>query len=506
MAVLQVALGDRTAATLGISALMIALAVVLAALTAWMTRQILKPAEDLVRSRSEMRRMYEMARADSLHDALTSLGNHRAFHEELSRELEHFQRYKVPVALMLIDLDDLKLVNDSNGHAAGDEVLREFGSLVGHVARYTDRGFRIGGDEFALLMPHTDADGAMRVAERLQKRAAEAYGRRGIAFSAGISACPALATTRAELYAQADAALYWCKRHGRASVDVFQPLRDGATTRDATPELAVAISRVINSKLLRPVYQPIVEFPSGRVIGFEGLIRPTSDSGFADPGSLFAAAERVDRTVELDIACLHIVTAGASQMRADQLLTLNVSPRTVEAPQFAVESLLGILAQYGVAPGRVVIELTERETVDDIARLQANLTALQRAGLRIAADDVGAGNAGLRLLSQFRFDIVKIDLSLVQQGAESDSSHAVLRSLRDLAGRWGASVIAEGLETASQLQTVRDLGITAGQGYLLGRPAPDPVLDQVNMRPLEAGGFILESRHVPFGGSVSAPS
>lgn len=506
LAVLQVVLGDRSGTALGISALLIGLTMVLAALTVWMTRQILKPAEELVRSRTEMRLLYEMARSDSLHDALTGLGNHRAFHEELGREIEHFQRYKVPVALLLIDLDNLKLVNDLRGHAAGDEILREFGSLVGHVARYTDRGFRIGGDEFALLMPHTDADGAMRVAERLQKRAAVANGGRGIAFSAGISACPTLASTRTELYAQADGALYWCKRHGRAAVDVFQPGRHDVASRDGTPELSLKIARVINDSLLRPVYQPIVDLQTGRVIAFEGLTRPTEESGFADPGSLFAAAESVNRTVELDIACLHTVVGGAQQMRADQLLSVNVSPRTVEAPQFAVESLLSILAQYGVAPGRVMIELTERETVDDIGRLQANLSALQRAGLRIAADDVGAGNAGLRLLSQFRFDIVKIDLSLVQQGAASDSSHAVLRSLRDLASRWGASVIAEGLETAAQLMTVRDLGITAGQGYLLGRPAPNPVLDQVNMRPLEAGGFILESRHVPYGGSVSAPS
>ena len=504
LAVLQVALGDRTAGSLGVSGLLIGLTLILAALTVWMTRQILKPAEELVRSRSEMRRLYEMAREDSLRDALTALGNHRAFHEELGREMEHFQRYGVPVALLLIDLDDLKLVNDSQGHAAGDAILREFGALLSQISRYTDRGFRVGGDEFALLMPHTEADGAMRVAERLQKRAALAYGGRGIAFSAGISACPALATSRTELYAQADAALYWCKRHGRASVDVFQPLRDGTTTRDSAPELSVTIARAINDRLLRPVYQPIVELTAGRVIGFEGLTRPMPESGFADPGSLFAAAETVHRTVELDIACLHTVVAGSSAMRADQLLTLNVSPRTVESQQFAVESLIAILAEYNVAPNRVVIELTEREAVDDIYRLQSNLTGLQRAGIRIAADDVGAGNAGLRLLSQFRFDIVKIDLSLVQQGAESDSSHAVLRSLRDLAGRWGASVIAEGIETAAQLQTVRDLGITAGQGYLLGRPAPNPVLDHVNLQPLASGGFVLESRHLPLGGSISA--
>jgi EAL domain-containing protein (putative c-di-GMP-specific phosphodiesterase class I) len=114
--------------------------------------------------------------------------------------------------------------------------------------------------------------------------------------------------------------------------------------------------------------------------------------------------------------------------------------------------------------------------------------------MRIAADDVGAGNAGLKLLSQFRFDIVKIDLSLVQEGSERDSSRAVLRSLRDLAGRWGASVIAEGLETANQLRTVRELGMTAGQGYLLARPMPQPDLLRIDIEALEQGGVILDRR------------
>ena len=126
--------------------------------------------------------------------------------------------------------------------------------------------------------------------------------------------------------------------------------------------------------------------------------------------------------------------------------------------------------------------------------MQMMLTEMKRTGLRIAADDVGAGNAGLRLLSQFRFDIVKIDLSLVQDGATRDSSRAVLRSLRDLAGRWGASVIAEGLETAEQLRVVRELGITAGQGYLLAMPMPDPTLTSIDMASLEAGGSILDFR------------
>jgi EAL domain-containing protein (putative c-di-GMP-specific phosphodiesterase class I) len=254
------------------------------------------------------------------------------------------------------------------------------------------------------------------------------------------------------------------------------------------------------------VYQPIVDLTSGRVIGFEGLIRPTPESGFADPSSMFVAAETVGRTVELDTACVEAVVSGARTMSPDQLLTINISPRTAEAPQFSAEALLMVLARNGIDPGRVVVELTERETVDDSLRLQANLMALQRARVRIAADDVGAGNAGLRLLSQMRFDIVKIDLSLVQEGAERDSSRAVLRSLRDLASRWGAAIVAEGLETASQLRTVRELGVAAGQGYLLGRPTADTSLTAIDLTVIEAGGIVLERRQRPMTDAMPFPA
>src|SRR5262249_35158136 len=144
----------------------------------------------------EMTKMYETAREDSLRDALTGLGNHRAFQEELDRELEWYQRYHVPVALLMIDLDDLKLVNDSDGHASGDNLLRDMGRLIGEVTRYADRAFRVGGDEFAILMPHTDAEGATHIAHRLLERALQPRGGgRAIPFSGGISACPQYATT-----------------------------------------------------------------------------------------------------------------------------------------------------------------------------------------------------------------------------------------------------------------------------------------------------------------------
>ncbi|MDP8903735.1 MAG: bifunctional diguanylate cyclase/phosphodiesterase [Chloroflexota bacterium] len=476
--------------------LVMALGVVLLLLTFWMSRQIVRPAEELEKSRAEIHRLYEMARADSLRDGLTGLGNHRAFQEELDRQLEWYRRYKVPLSLLLIDLDDLKLVNDSEGHAAGDDVLREMGRLIGEIARYADRSFRIGGDEFAILMPHTDAEGALQLGRRLLDRATQkrAVGR-PIPFSAGISACPALATTRSQLYAQADAALYWCKRHGRAAVDIFDPVRDREASQEATSELSALVARVAATQgLLHAAYQPIVDLSTGRVIGFEGLIRPRPESGFSDPSSMFAAAESVGRTVELDQACMETVVREARGLASGQILSINLSPRFVEAPHFSADALLTVFARYGLDPTRVIVELTERENVEDVLRLQRNLAALQRAGIRVAADDVGAGNAGLRLLTQFRFDIVKIDLMLVQDGTERDSSRAVLRSLRELATRWGAYTIAEGLETVSQLRAVRELGIAAGQGYLLSRPMPTPNLTRVDLRTIEAGGVVLQLR------------
>jgi diguanylate cyclase (GGDEF)-like protein len=480
---------------LGITVAMIALTVVSFMLSARLVRQAIRPRRIVELTTVQMSEAREDAQADSLRDSLTRLGNHRGFQEELDRELEWFSRYNVPVSLLVLDLDDLKVVNDSSGHIAGDEQLREMGRLIGTVTRYADRAFRIGGDEFAILMPHTDSAGAMQIARRLldQAMATRAHAR-PIPFSGGIASCPEHSGNRTQLYAQAEAAMLWCKRHGRGAVDVFNPQRDQAASVEATNEVSVQIARIVNEHLITPVYQPIVDLATGRVIGFEGLSRPAADTGFSDPGTMFTAAESAGRTVELDMACLQAVIAGAREMPADQLLTINISPRTIEAPHFSTDALLSILNRHAIHPGRVVVELTEREKVEDITRLQSTLNAMKRAGLRIAADDVGAGNAGLRLLSQFRFDIVKIDLSLVQDGAEHDTSRAVLRSLRDLAGRWGASVIAEGLETASQLRTIRELGMTAGQGYLLARPMPRPLLNDIDMEPLAMGGSILDRR------------
>ena len=469
-------------------------AIIVLAIAVFLARTFLQPFDDLAASQAQLQVLYREAREDSLHDGLTGLGNHRSFQEELDRQLDLFRRHQVPVALLLIDLDDLKVVNDGEGHPAGDRLLVGMANAIRDALRYGDRAFRIGGDEFAVILPHTDASDALIAANRLRHFCLRpAAGDRIIPFSGGISSVPQLAADRNEVFRQADAALYRCKRNGRGTVAIYDPDRDQVPDESSGHGAITAVRDVVRARNLTPVYQPIVDLRDGSVLGFEGLIRPGASAPFANPGQLFAAAAAAGRTVELDLACFEVVAAGSRDINTDQVLTINLSPQTLEVQDFNASWLLEVLARYEISPGRVIVELTEREAITDIELLRRNVAALQHAGVRLAADDVGAGNAGLRLLSQVRFDIMKIDLSLVQDGAQHDSSRAVLRSLMDLATRQGAVAIAEGLETAEQLRSLRELGITTGQGYLLGRPGLNLGLASVDIEALAAGTLIVQN-------------
>jgi diguanylate cyclase (GGDEF)-like protein len=449
--------------------------VIVPAVMAVMSRPLLRDVRILDDENARLRELYGRARLDALLDGLTTLGNHRAFQEELARQLEHAGRTGSSIALLLIDVDDLKRVNDERGHASGDELLVSVGRTVTSSLRRNDRAFRVGGDEFAVILPGADIDTGLTAARRIlagalnggdPTRPTEPY-----SLSIGVSASPSPSTKGALLYRHADAALYWCKRHGRTSAAAYDPGRHGVTPDERSMEdLSAAIETIVAKRLLTPVYQPIFSLQTGKPVGYEGLIRPTEGSPLVDASSLFAAAERADRTVEIDFACLEVVAEGAGELEEGVYLSVNLSPRTLESELFHPSDLTAMFERRGISPAQLVVELTEREEVQDLEGLRRNAAACRRAGIRLAADDVGAGNAGLRLLSEVQFDIVKIDLSLVQGGVLHDPSFAVLRALQELAARWRATVVAEGVETSDQLAAIRSIGIMAGQGYLLGRP------------------------------------
>ena len=490
----------------------IAAAMVLGVIAVWLARRVLEPAERLDRARVVLEDAYARARAESLRDTLTGLGNHRSFQEELERQWVMATRYNTRLALAIVDIDEFQLVNEREGHVGGDRVLGMVAATLTAGLRRSDRVFRIGGDEFAILMPGADNDESFLSVRRVLATALEGSGGRpgstvGSAptpwsFTAGIASIPGAARDRAALFREADAALAWGKRHGRTCVTIFDSERHGLSAERPIAEVAASIARVATVGALKAVFQPIFDLRNGQPRGYEALIRPQPGSGFSDPSELFAAAESVGRTVELDLACLTTEVTAFASLALPGSLTLNLSPRTLESDEFSVHMLVQLLQRHGVNPDRVVLELTEREAVEDIDRLVRAVEACRAAGMRIAADDVGAGNAGLRLLAQLRFDIVKIDLSLVQGGAVRATSHEVVQTLKDLADRWGALVVAEGVETVEQLVFVRSLGIRAGQGYLLGRPAETPSTAAVDLDALldisgDRLGEILRSRALP---------
>jgi diguanylate cyclase (GGDEF)-like protein len=421
-------------------------------------------------------------------DPVTHLPGHRAFQEELEALLHDPMPAAPALSLALIDVDDFRRINDAAGHAVGEDLLIELADALDAGHHADERIYRIGGDEFAVIVPGQDAEHAAFAIRRvlaavLEEREGGRYAP-AFSFSAGIAGSAHRQIGRDVLIGHARTALDQAKRDGRCVVRVWEG-GEGDESLERSVR-AAGVLRVLASGGLRPVYQPMVELTSGRVIAFEGLIRPPEHSLFRDTGSLFEAAEEAGRTIELDLACMAAVLVGADAIGEEQSISLNLSPRTLEAPEFGVAAFVRRLALARWTPDRVIVELTERDGVEDIERIRRVLAELRAHGIRVAADDVGAGNAGLRLLSQIHFDIVKLDLSLVQGGLKRDTSLAVVRSIGDLASRWGASVVAEGVETPEQLRLIRRLGLTAAQGFLVGPPRPAPDARIVDLDGLES--------------------
>jgi diguanylate cyclase (GGDEF)-like protein len=406
-------------------------------------------------------------------DGLTDLPNQRAFQEEFPRAVAPAARYEDPLALLLLDVDHFKLINDRHGHPCGDAVLKGVARVL-REARPGDRPYRVGGDEFALSLAHTDAAGARTVAAVLSQSLAEA----DIEVSIGVSALrPGLKADT--LRAEADAALYEAKRQGGDQAAHFDDIRERVFV--TTSEKKEAVQRLIEEERLTTVFQPIWNFEAETLLGLEALSRPDPSYGLSGPAEAFDIAEQIGQVHALDVLCVKNALRSASELEPGVLLFLNLSPLTLDLDADADAWLAPAVERAGLRPQAVVVEVTERfggRTAPLIKRLKQ----LRLEGFQIAVDDVGTGNSGLAMLCKVDAEFVKIDRSIVLAAPTESNARAVLMAMATFARQTGTFVIAEGIEDGDALEFLRGVAknglsphaiIQGGQGFGLGRPSHD---------------------------------
>lgn len=393
-------------------------------------------------------------------DPLTGLANHRGFHRALARDLDRARRKDRRLAVVMLDIDNFKAVNDAHGYSHGDEVLRSIGKSLRITVNSTGTAARIGGEEFALIVPDRGAEAAYQMAERARD-AVSAVSVRGIdvSCSAGVAAYPDDAEDASSLCQLAEGALHWAKRRGRGRTRRFDP---GHVPLAWTKRHASEVTALLHSpRPITPLYQPVVALASGHLVGYEALARFTSQPK-RSPEAWFAQAHGCGVGPDLEAAAIRAALEPVGRPLGTHL-ALNVSPSALTSGP-VVRALPRELTG-------IVIEITEHEFISDDDHLADILAELRDRGARIALDDAGAGYAGLTQVMRVRPDIVKLDRNLTQ-GIHADPARMVLvESFVRFARRTGATVCAEGIESLDDLAVLGDLDVPWGQGYALCRPA-----------------------------------
>ena len=423
-------------------------------------------AADLARSREEAHHL-------SLHDALTGLPNRALLAERLAHALVHAQRYGGMLAMLCLDLDRFKQVNDTLGHPVGDALLCAVADRLRSCLRRTDTVARLGGDEFAIIQtPVVKAEEASLLARRIVEALSEPYDLDGyqvnIGTSVGIALAPADAADAGSLFKMADMALYRAKADGRGTARFFEPEMDAKL--QARRVLEVDLRKAVAKGEFELNYQPLVDLASGRVDAFEALVRwRHPQRGQVSPDEFIPLAEETGLVVPLGAWVLYQACMEAAEWPADVRVAVNVS-----AAQFKGGGLVAVvdeaLTASGLPPPRLEMEITETALLADADTTLAVLRELRAKGVRIAMDDFGTGYSSLSYLRSFPFDKIKIDRCFVQDIETSKDCEAIVRAVTGLGVSLGIAITAEGVETAAQLDRLRAEGCDQVQGYLFSRP------------------------------------
>ena len=437
------------------------------------------------------RRAFEAELAhQAFHDALTGLPNRSLFRDRVEHALDRHRRDGSEVTVLFLDLDDFKTVNDSLGHAAGDELLREVGRRLRECVRPADTAARLGGDEFAVLLDGDPDEGTVTdVAERILAAFAapvEHDGRHismhasiGIAFGGGAAAAE-------DVLRNADVAMYSAKAQGKGRYELFEPeMHELALTR---LELKSDLQRAVDEHEFFLRFQPIVDLATEAIAGVEALLRwEHPQRGSVSPLQVIALAEETGLIVPLGRRILEDACHQARRLQeaaADPALTMsvNVSARQLQREEFPAEVAAAVRAA-GIAPETLVLELTESAVVEDTELAVRRLQELKALGVQLAIDDFGTGYSSLNYLRHFPFDVLKIDRSFVGGVHEDPEVAALTTAILDLTRVLGLRAVAEGVEDPAQLARLRELRCAYAQGYLFARPIPaEEVVELVRLR------------------------
>jgi diguanylate cyclase (GGDEF)-like protein len=417
-------------------------------------------------------RSHRRALARATRDGMTDLPNQRAFYDELPDAITSALRYDEPLALAVLDIDDFKYLNDRYGHPHGDAVIARVAAVL-RDRRPSDRAYRVGGDEFAAILPHTDRDGVQALTRRLVRRFEDA----GVKVSVGLASLRRGHSTADTMRAEADAALYEAKRRGGDQVVHYDEIR--GTVAVTTADTKAAVRSLLTERGIDVHFQPIWNLTTCDLLGVEALARPHAKYGLAGPHEAFDVAEQLGRTHDLDELCATAALGQSDRLPHGAALFVNVCPQTLDLDAEENDWFLAAVESAGLTPDQVVVEVTERFG-GRAASVVKCLRRMKAQGFRIALDDVGTGNSGLAMLRDVGADFLKIDRAIVSASATEPAARAVLLAMATFANRTGAVVIAEGIEDIETLEYLRNLDrselsetlIQAGQGYQLGRPSP----------------------------------
>ena len=427
-------------------------------------------------------------------DPLTGLPNRTQFHERLAACLEHAAANPAPpFAVLLLDLDRFKVVNDSLGHAAGDELLIHVAQRLRSAVRSTPPGMRgethdliarMGGDEFAILLENVDGEGAIRIAERIRESVHAAFKleNREVFTTVSIGIAPGHPEYRTptEILRDADTAMYKAKSSGRSRYEVFdESMRTQAVER---LDLESDLRRAIDNREFVLYYQPKVSLKSNKIMGVEALLRwrhPTR--GMISPDQFIPLAEETGMIVPIGLwvmreACLAMQGWHAEFPMIPPLeVSVNVSVRQFREPDLHGQ-IAAILAETGLDPATLQLEITESVLMDDLDEVAKLLSRLKTLGVGLKIDDFGTGYASLKCLSRLPFDVLKIDRSFVLNMAEKDGSNETVRTILLLAESLGMEVVAEGIEKKEQLVELQSLDCDYGQGFYFSPPVDQEAL------------------------------